>query len=187
MALRISSRTFRCCGRKRFIDVTCSFHTAVVEFRFAGRCPFPGLFPDRPIDDFQICRTPDSLSGSTSSAEWLSHPRAGLPGSSTDLSARAVSFHPGCPVTALARCIITDGRLPPARQVGRQRFAHEAVALRVRIRYGSRPRFPRLQPTDFAVSRSGRYMSNGQFTWWVPFIPKDQPGLSWRTARQQAV
>src|SRR5262249_11519191 len=34
------------------------------------------------------------------------------PGSSTDLSARAVSFHPGCPVTALARCFITGSRLP---------------------------------------------------------------------------
>jgi hypothetical protein len=91
-------------------------------------------------------------------AKWPSHPRAGLPGSSTDRSARAVSFHPGCSVIALARCFTTDGRLPLTRQVGRQRIANEAATLRVRLRYGSRVCFLRLQPTDFAVSCSGRYM-----------------------------
>jgi hypothetical protein len=30
-------------------------------------------------------------------------------------------------------------------------------------------------------------MSNEQFTWWVPFIPLDQPGLSWRTDRKGAL
>src|SRR6266404_5064601 len=120
------------------------------------------------------------------STEWLSHPRAGFPGSSADLSTRAVPFHPGCLVTALARCFITNVRLPLSRQVGRQRIPLEAATLRVRLRYGSRVRFPRLQPTDFAVSCSGRYMSNEQFTWWVPFIPLDQPGLSWRTDRKGA-
>src|SRR5207253_9878682 len=95
-------------------------------------------------------------------------------------------FHPGCLATALARCFITNGRLPLSRQVGRQRIPLETATLRVRFRYGSRVRFPRLQPTDFAVSCSGRYMSNEQFTWWVPFIPLDQPGLSWRTDREGA-
>jgi hypothetical protein len=121
------------------------------------------------------------------STEWLSHPRAGFPGSSADLSTRAVPFHPGCLVIALARCFITSGRLPLSRQVGRQRIPLEAATLRVRFRYSSRFCFPRLQPTDFAVSCSGRYMSNEQFTWWVPFIPLDQPGLSWRTDRQGAL
>ena len=120
------------------------------------------------------------------STEWLSHPQAGFPGSSADLSARAVPFHPACLVTALARCFITSARLPPSRQVGRQRIPLEAATLWVRFRYGSRFRFLRLQPTDFAVSCSGRYMSNRQFTWWVPFIPLDQPGLSWRTDREGA-
>ena len=91
-------------------------------------------------------------------AERPSHARAGLPGSSTDRFARAASFHPGCSVIALARCFTTDGRLPLTRQVGRQHIANEAATLRVRLRYGSRVCFPRLQPTDFAVSCSGRYM-----------------------------
>src|SRR5436853_4028776 len=45
------------------------------------------------------------------STEWLSHPRAGFPGSSADLSSPAVPFHPGCLAPALARCFITNGRL----------------------------------------------------------------------------
>src|SRR4051794_32502669 len=123
---------------------------------------------------FGLLRLPLGFRPST---EWLSHPRAGLPGSSADLSARAVPFHPGCLMTALARCFITSARLPLSRQVGRQRMPLEAATLRVRFRYGSRVRFPRLQPTDFAVSCLGRYMSNEQFTWWAPFIPLDQARL----------
>src|ERR1700722_18336310 len=42
---------------------------------------------------------------------------------------------------------------------------------------------PRISPCPAQVATC----PNEQFTWWVPFIPQDQPGLSWRTARKQAV
>ena len=92
-------------------------------------------------------------------------PPNGLPRFLTDLSARAVPFHPGCSVIAFARCFITDIRFHHSRQVNRQRIPLEAVILRVRFRYGSRVCFPRLQHTDFAAPCLGRYMSNRQFTW----------------------
>ena len=86
----------------------------------------------------------------------------GLPGSSTDLSLRAVPNHPGrsdrClliaspPVTGS----IIFGRLATSSSVTRPN--------RVHLRYGSRVRLP-TRPPHHWNSRSLGYMLNRQFTW----------------------
>jgi hypothetical protein len=80
----------------------------------------------------------------------------GLPGSSTDLSLRAVPNHPGrsdgClliaspPITGF----IIFGRLATSISVTRPN--------RVHLRYGSQVRFPGFHQTDYSLSLRFRYM-----------------------------
>jgi hypothetical protein len=85
----------------------------------------------------------------------------GLPGSSTDLSSRAVPYHPEGPAAALAPYFAASIRLHP-----RGRTGHLQVPLTrpnwVRLRYGSRVRLARLRRTNCSVSRSLGYLTNGQ-------------------------
>src|SRR5579871_1468386 len=77
---------------------------------------------------------------------------------------------------------------PFTRQVGRQRFAHEAATLRVRFRYGSRICFLRLQPTVFRrVLLRSLHVRTSNLHGGLLTSHKIKPGLSWRTARQQAI
>src|SRR5579871_135752 len=76
---------------------------------------------------------------------------------------------------------------PFTRQVGRQRFAHEAATLRVRFRYGSRICFLRLQPTVFRrVLLRSLHVRTSNLHGGLLTSHKIKPGLSWRTARKQA-
>src|SRR5689334_23807749 len=84
-----------------------------------------------------------------------------LPGSSTDLSLRAVPSHPGksgncsCPLLH-RRCQASSksGGLSTSASVTRPK--------RVRLRYGSQVRLSRLRGTDCPVPRSIDYMLKGQ-------------------------
>src|SRR5579871_2898352 len=77
---------------------------------------------------------------------------------------------------------------PFTRQVGRQRFAHEAATLRVRFRYGSRICFLRLQPTVFRrVLLRSLHVRTSNLHGGLLTSHKIKPGLSWRTARKQAM
>ena len=86
--------------------------------------------------------------------------RPGLPGSSANLSTRAVLFHPGKP----DEC--THPLLPHRWQASAS-SADWPLALcvtrpiQVRLRYGSRVRLPRLRGTDCSAPRSVGYLLNG--------------------------
>jgi hypothetical protein len=104
----------------------------------------------------------------------------GLPGSSTDLSTRAVPSHPGksggCSYPLLhRRCQASSSWAdwPLPLSVTRPN--------RVRFRYGSRVCRPRLRPPDCSDARSVGYLLNGQFSRCTPFNTRDRPGLSWRS------
>jgi len=86
---------------------------------------------------------------------------------------------PGRPATACAHCFVAGLRLHPIGRTGH--FRRVTRPKRVRLRCGSQVRLSRLRQTDCSASRSIGYVSNGQFTRWVPFTSLDQPGLSWRT------
>src|SRR5512135_1468437 len=76
----------------------------------------------------------------------------GLPGSSTDLSSRAVHKHPGESHNCTCPCFVIGVRLHPKGEdwpLSALPF-HEAES--VRFRYGSRVRLPRLRPRDYSLS-----------------------------------
>ena len=92
----------------------------------------------------------------------------GLPGSSTDLSSRAVPKHPGESDDCLRPYFVAGVRLHPKGEdwpLSALPF-HEAES--VRFRYGSRVCLPRLRQQDCSYSRWVGYMYDGQFTWSVP-------------------
>jgi len=136
----------------------------------------------------------DSLK--VSSMSFPIDPVPGLPGSSTDLSARALLNHPGRP----SRCLLSflprwwqaspslEGWPPPFKcneaEAGSlalglaPSLSREVLSLSpLRPRPGDRPtsRF-------WSPSAGGRnYMPNEQLTCMTPYSHIDQPGLSWRT------
>ena len=79
----------------------------------------------------------------------------GLPGSSTVLSPRAVPSHPGEPVRRTRRLLRDPYRLHHLRQTGHPRFSVTRPN-RVRSRYSSRRRLPRLRPTHCWTRPLGR-------------------------------
>jgi len=82
----------------------------------------------------------------------------GLPGSSTDLSSRAIHKHPGESHDCLYPCFIAGIRLHPKGEDWPLSVLpfHEAES--VRFRYGSRVRLPRLRPQDHSCWRWVGYM-----------------------------
>jgi hypothetical protein len=104
----------------------------------------------------------------------------GLPGSSADLSACAVPFHPGRP----ARCSCSLLPLPwQASPLSGGLATSISVTRpnRVRLRYGSRVRSPGLRHRDYSRRRPVRYLLNEQFARQPPFRLRGPPGLSWRS------
>ena len=104
----------------------------------------------------------------------------GLPGSSADLSACAVSFHPGRPAKCTCSLLPLPWQASPlygglAASIGVTR------PIRVRLRYGSRVRSPGLRRRDYSRRRPVRYLLNEQFARQPPFRSPGQPGLSWRS------
>ena len=86
--------------------------------------------------------------------------RPGLPGSSTDLSTRAVPFHPGKPDECIHPLLLHRWQASAS-------LADWPLALcvtrpnRVRLRYGSRVRLPRLRGVDCSAPRLVGYLLNG--------------------------
>jgi len=98
----------------------------------------------------------------------MSSPRAlasatppGLPGSSTDLSPRAVPSHPGKPKAAVAHCFTSGVRLHRTRKTGHFPFALTGPD-RVRYRCGSRVRLPGLRQRNYSRPRRVSYLPNEQ-------------------------
>ena len=87
--------------------------------------------------------------------------RMGLPGSSVDLSTRAVPLHPGEPGRCNARCWATSGRLQLFWQTGHSHLSIEAEFW-VHWRYGSRRHRPGLRQPDYSDLRRFGYVLNGQ-------------------------
>ena len=103
----------------------------------------------------------------------------GLPGSSTDLSARCPQ-PPRQVRRMLAHCFPAGGRLHHLRQVGHLHFSVTRPN-RVRFRYGSQVCFPGFRRTDYSASLRFRYMLERAIYMVNPFKSEDQPGLAWRT------
>ena len=124
------------------------------------------------------------------------HTAPGLPGSLTDLSARALLNHPGRP----SRCLLSflprwwqaspslEGWPPPSKcneaESGSLALGlMPSLSREVLSLSPLRPR-PRDRPTSrfWSPSAGGRnYMSNEQLTCMTPYSHIDQPDLSWRT------
>ena len=68
---------------------------------------------------------------------------------------------PEGPAAALAPCFAASVRLHPRGRTGRLQVPLTRPN-RVHLRYGSRVRFARLRRTNYSVSRSLGYLSNGQ-------------------------
>ena len=86
--------------------------------------------------------------------------RPGLPGSSADLSTRAVLLHPGKPDECTHPLLLHRWQASAS-------LTHWPLALgltrliQVRLRYGSRVRLPRPRATDCSVTRLVGYLLNG--------------------------
>ena len=102
----------------------------------------------------------------------------GLPGSSTDLSLRAVPNHPGrsgeClliaspPITGF----IILGRLAPSTSVTRPN--------RVHLRYGSQVRFPGFRQTDYSCPAPVQlHVRTSNLHGELLSVHKIKPGLAW--------
>jgi hypothetical protein len=99
----------------------------------------------------------------------------GLPGSSTNLSLRAVPNHPGRPGDVPLPFLHHRWQASPSLagwpsfdlasrgRIGFNCFTARRFALRG------------FDSPDCSDARSRGYMLNGQFTWWIPFIPQDSP------------
>ncbi len=85
----------------------------------------------------------------------------GLPGSSTDLSPRAVPNHPGEP-GGCSRPLLHHRWQASSRMAAWPLSIHITRPNRVRLRYGSWVRFARLRVTDHSIPRGLRYLLNGQ-------------------------
>ena len=88
----------------------------------------------------------------------------GLPGSSTDLSSRAVHKHPGEPDDCLCPCFIAGGRLHPKGEdwpLSALPF-HEAESVRLSLRLTSSP--SQASPAELLHSRLLGCLLDGQFT-----------------------
>ena len=87
----------------------------------------------------------------------------GLPGSSADLSPRAVPYHPGEP----GDCVypFLHHRWQASSALGAWPLSFFLTRPnRVRLRYGSRVRLPGLRQRDYSRPRLVGYLLNGQFT-----------------------
>ena len=105
----------------------------------------------------------------------------GLPGSSTDLSSRAVHKHPGESDDCLCPYFVAGVRLHPKGEdwpLSALPF-HEAES--VRCRYGSRVGLPRLRQRDCSLSALGRL----HVRWAIYMVSTSQltrpARLAWRT------
>lgn len=114
----------------------------------------------------------------------------GLSGSSTDLFARAVPFHPGRPARCIRSLLGTPNAihrvgepLPLPWQAsplsgGLATSISVTRPIRVRLRYGSRVRSPGLRRRDRSRRRPVRYLLNEQFARQPPFRLQGPSGLS---------
>jgi hypothetical protein len=104
----------------------------------------------------------------------------GLPGSSADLSACAVPFHPGRPARGSCSLLALPWQASPLSG-GIATSISVTRPIRVRLRYGSRVRSPGLRRRDYSRRRPVRYLLNEQFARQPPFRLQGPPGLSWRS------
>ena len=107
-------------------------------------------------------------------------PTAGSPRFLIRLSAGAVPNHPGEP------CRCTCSSLPCRRRASSPLEGWPTPSCftrpnRVHLRYGSRLRLPGPRPFGCPQGRPVDFMVDEQLPWWTPFIPRDGPGLAWRT------
>ena len=110
-----------------------------------------------------------------------SPPRRAFPGSSTDLSSRAASNHPGDSDRCICSLLPCPCWLHPGRRIGQSRLPNEAVSSSLTLRLMSSPArgfsvsgFPSCCPP--ATCLTSNYMMNS-------FRSLDLPDLSWRTDR----
>jgi hypothetical protein len=85
----------------------------------------------------------------------------GLPGSSADLSPRAVPNHPGESGQVLALCFPASVRLPPHGGIGHSHLANEAESDLLSLRLAGLP-LCGFTGLDFSIRRSQRYMLKEQ-------------------------
>lgn len=101
----------------------------------------------------------------------------GLSGSSTDLFARAVPFHPGRPTRCNRSLLPLPWQASPLSG-GLATSISVTRPIRVRLRYGSRGRSPGLRRRDRSRRRPVRYLLNEQFARQPPFRLQGPSGLS---------
>ena len=155
------------------------------------------LFPELPryygplrLPTVAVLEVMDSLKTLATSRVATS---SGLPGPSTDLSARALLNHPGRPRKCLRSLLpcgsqaspSLEGWPPPSQ---RNEAESGSLSLGLTPSLSGKVSFPSPLYRDRPIPRvrlpsaGGRnYMSNEQLPCMTPFIHIDQPGLSWRT------
>lgn len=117
-----------------------------------GSIPVKGLLGY--YGSVRLPHLPCSVMSSRCSVEAIALGNTGLSGSSTVLSARAVSFHPGKPIGSSLVVLPHGGRLRLIRKVGRLALG-VTRPFRVRLRYGSCVRLPRLHRRDYSLAMLG--------------------------------
>ena len=120
---------------------------------------------------------PTRVAGNSSTAP-------GLPGSSADLSARAVPNHPGRS-DGCSRSLLPHRQRASPNQEGWPSSYCVTRPTRIRLRYGSRVRFAGLRQSDHSNCRLLHYLANEQLPGQPPLRLLDQPGLSWRSRSTQ--
>ena len=105
---------------------------------------------------------------------------SGLPGSSTELSVRAVPYHPGEPGGCLHPFLHRRCWLHPIWKTGHSHKRNEAGTGSLALRLAPLPRRG-FAPVGLLRPAPAWLHVNGPFTWWAPFSPQVRPGLSWRT------
>ena len=104
----------------------------------------------------------------------------GLPGSSADLSACAVPYHPGRPDGCICSLLPRRRRASPLSG-GLATSSRVTRPKQVRLRYGSCVRLPGLRRWNGTSRRSVGYLLNKQLARQPPFRLQGQPGFAWRT------
>ena len=105
--------------------------------------------------------------------------RAGLPGSSADLSVRAVPNHPGRPEGCI-RSLLHPRRLA-SHTIGRLATLQvDCLRGRIGFAFATARTFATRRISRPPGSCPLRYLLNEQFTGQAPFSLLDQTGLSWR-------
>jgi hypothetical protein len=169
----------------------------MTEVRPLRSIPFPGLphyYGPLRLPVVAVNQVIDSP-GTLPSAVFVDT-TPGLPGSSTDLSARALLNHPGRPSGCLSSFLhrwwqaspYLEGWPPPYK-----RNEAESGSLALGLAPSLSREYPSLSPLSILTKdrptprvrlpcTGGRnYMLNEQLTRMTPFSHIDQPGLSWRT------